>query len=88
MPTLSAGGRHDLLDSEWLVLESVLAVLLPRPKKAGRPRKWPLRLLVDGIRWRTRAGSPWRDVPPEYGPWQSALIGETSGGGTAGLGSM
>jgi transposase len=54
------------------VLEPVLAAVLPAPKKAGRPRKWPLRLLIDAIRWRARCGCPWRDVPPEYGPWQSA----------------
>ena len=23
----------------------------------------------NGIRWRTRAGTPWRDVPERYGPW-------------------
>ncbi|MFF9768062.1 transposase [Streptomyces sp. NPDC014636] len=22
-----------------------------------------------GIRWRVRTGTPWRDLPPEYGPW-------------------
>jgi transposase len=27
--------------------------------------------LIDGIRWRTRVGSPWRDVPALYGPWQT-----------------
>ncbi len=25
--------------------------------------------MIDGIRWRTRAGTPWRDVPERYGPW-------------------
>ncbi|WP_436841323.1 transposase, partial [Streptomyces bobili] len=25
------------------------------------------RRLIDGIRWRTRAGAPWRDVPERYG---------------------
>ncbi|WP_433440131.1 transposase [Nonomuraea sp. CA-141351] len=25
--------------------------------------------LIDGIRWRTRTGTPWRDVPERYGPW-------------------
>jgi transposase len=29
------------------------------------------RQLIDGIRWRTRAGVPWRDVPERYGPWQT-----------------
>jgi transposase len=50
----------------------VLEPLLPKGKKAGRPPKHSRRRLIDGIRWRTRAGSPWRDVPAEYGPWQSA----------------
>ena len=67
MPTLLAAGRHDLADREWSVLER----LLPRGKKAGRPRRWSVRRLLDGIRWRVRAGAPWRDVPSRYGPWQS-----------------
>ena len=67
MPTLSAAGRHDLADDQWIVLEP----LLPRGKRPGRPPKWGRRQLIDGIRWRTRTGSPWRDVPPRYGPWQS-----------------
>lgn len=29
------------------------------------------RQLIDGIRWRVRTGSPWRDVPACYGPWQT-----------------
>jgi hypothetical protein len=27
--------------------------------------------LVDGVRWRVRTGVPWRDLPREYGPWQT-----------------
>ncbi len=72
MPTLPACRRHDMPDAAWLVLEFVLAAVLPPAKGPGRPRKWPLRLLIDGIRWRVRAGAPWRDLPAEYGPWQSA----------------
>jgi transposase len=49
----------------------VLEPLLPAGRKPGRPPKWARRRLIDGIRWRTRTGSPWRDVPPCYGPWQS-----------------
>jgi transposase len=30
-----------------------------------------MRVIIDGIRWRVRTGSPWRDVPAEYPPWQS-----------------
>ena len=72
MPTLPACRRHDMSDAAWLVLEFVLAAALPPAKGPGRPRKWPLRLLIDGIRWRARVGAPWRDLPAEYGPWQSA----------------
>ena len=67
MPTVPAAGRHDLANCEWSVLEP----LLPAGKKAGRPPKWARRQFIDGIRWRIRAGAPWRDVPPCYGPWQS-----------------
>ncbi|WSG63298.1 transposase [Nocardia sp. NBC_01730] len=55
--------RADLTDAEW----ARLAPLLPHGKKAGRPPKWTKRQLIDGIRWRVRVGSPWRDVPACYG---------------------
>jgi transposase len=67
MPTVLATRRADLTDEQWAVLEP----LLVKGRKRGRPRKWALRRLVDGIRWRTRTGAPWRDVPPGYGPWAS-----------------
>lgn len=72
MPTLPACRRHDMSDAAWLVLERALAAVLPPAKGPGRPRKWPLRLLIDAIRWRARCGAPWRDLPDCYGPWQSA----------------
>ena len=58
--TLTVSGRADLTDAQWAVLEP----LLPRGRKPGRPVKWTKRQLIDGIRWRVRAGAPWRDVPP------------------------
>ncbi|MBB3084672.1 transposase [Geodermatophilus sabuli] len=69
--TLPAGARHDLTDEQWAILASLLEALLPVGPKPGRPRKWTLRQLVDGIRFRTRTGCPWRDVPERYGTWQS-----------------
>jgi transposase len=65
--TIPVAGRHDLTDEQWTVLEP----LLPVGKKKGRPPRWTKRQLIDGIRWRIRAGVPWRDVPPQYGTWQS-----------------
>ncbi|MYS79595.1 IS5 family transposase [Streptomyces sp. SID5474] len=60
-------GRGDLTDGQWARLEP----LLPVGVKSGRPPIWTKRQLIDGIRWRTRAGVPWRDVPERYGPWQT-----------------
>ncbi|MFE7802091.1 IS5 family transposase [Nocardia sp. NPDC057440] len=59
--------RADLTDAQWARLQP----LLPRGKKAGRPPKWTKRPLIDGIRWRTRCGTPWRDVPGYYRHWQT-----------------
>jgi transposase len=64
--TLAVSRRADLGDAQWAVLEP----LLPASTR-GRPPKWTKRQLIDGIRWRVRAGAPWRDVPAEYGPWQT-----------------
>lgn len=67
MPSVAAARRHDLTDAQWAVLEP----LLPAGTGRGRPRKWAGRAIVDGIRWRVRAGVPWRDVPDVYAPWQT-----------------
>ena len=65
--TLPAGTRHDLTDKQW----AILAPLLPVGKKPGRRPRWTKRQLIDGIRFRTRVGCPWRDVPERYGTWQT-----------------
>ncbi|MFI6335875.1 IS5 family transposase [Streptomyces sp. NPDC050535] len=58
-------GRGDLSDEQWSVLESVLPAV-------GTSRRWSgCRRLVDGLRWRVRTGVPWRDLPFEYGSWQT-----------------
>ncbi|MER7283402.1 IS5 family transposase [Dactylosporangium sp. NPDC000244] len=67
MDTLAVTRRHDLTDAQW----AALAPLLPAVSVLGRPLKWSRRQLIDGIRWRIRVGAPWRDVPADYGPWQT-----------------
>ena len=45
--------------------------LLPsqKPQRGGR---WAdHRTVINGVFWRTRCGLPWRDVPPNYGPWKT-----------------
>ncbi|MEV6166107.1 transposase [Streptomyces sp. NPDC052052] len=58
-------GRGDLTRDQWARLEP----LLLQGVKPGRPRVWNRRQLMGGIRWRTRTGASWRDVPERYGPW-------------------
>jgi transposase len=59
--------RHRLSDEQWELIEG----LFPAPAKTGRP---PVdrRMVVDGIFWILRTGAPWRDLPPEFGKWQTA----------------
>ncbi len=64
MATLAVTGRADLTDAQW----AVLGPLLPS-SRLGRPPEHAKRTLINGIRWRVRAGAPWRDVPPAYGPF-------------------
>src|SRR4051794_1973060 len=59
--------RGDLTDAQWAVLEP----LLPQGIKPGRPPVHTKRQLIDGIRFRTRSGIPWRDLPERYGPWET-----------------
>ena len=54
----------DLTDDEWAVLEP----LLPPPSSVGRPRKWPLRRIIEAILYLLRGGLPWRMLPPSFPP--------------------
>lgn len=56
-----------LSDEEW----ELIAEFFPQAKATGRkPRNQ--RTVFDGILWILRTGSPWRDLPEEFGPWQTA----------------
>ena len=60
--------RHDLTDEEW----NAIRVYLPseRPKGPGRP--WmPHRQVMNGILWVIVVGSPWPDMPKEFGKWKT-----------------
>ncbi|MEU2635190.1 IS5 family transposase [Micromonospora fulviviridis] len=67
MRSVAATRRHDLSDARWAALEPAL----PASSGKGRPPKWTKRQIIDGIRWRVRTGTPWRDVPEAYPPWQT-----------------
>ncbi|MEO6879924.1 MAG: IS5 family transposase [Mycobacteriaceae bacterium] len=57
-----------LSDAVWARIEPVLP---PLKGRMGRPMR-DHRLLVEAAIWRYRTGSPWRDLPAEFGPWQTA----------------
>ena len=54
-----------LTDREW----ALVAPFLPPPARTGRPRKWPMRLIVDAILYALRAGGAWHLLPREFPPW-------------------
>ena len=54
----------DLTDAEWAVLEP----FFPPPSPVGRPRKWPLRRIIEAILYLLRGGLPWRMLPPCFPP--------------------
>jgi transposase len=59
--------RHDLNAHAWELLEMHLP---------GRKGVWggiakDNRLFINGVLWILRTGSPWRDLPPEYGDWNN-----------------
>ncbi len=57
----------DLSDAEW----AVLAPHLPSPHALGRPRRHPLRTILNAIFYVVRSGCAWRLLPRELPPWQT-----------------
>jgi len=59
--------RDLMSDEEWAFFERfILAVRAPNGRKPTNHR-----LVLDGIFWISRTGSPWRDLPEEFGKWSS-----------------
>ena len=59
--------RHLMSDEEWSLFEQfILANRAPNGRKPINHR-----LVLDGIFWIARTGSPWRDLPEEFGKWSS-----------------
>ena len=56
-----------LSDEQWAWIEPHL----PSPSvRGGKPLR-DSRQVVDGIIYRYRTGIPWRDLPADFGPWQT-----------------
>ena len=61
--------RHDISDEKWAIIGPMLAKISTETR--GRKRKDD-RLMFNVILWLMKAGAPWRDLPPEFGPWKTA----------------
>jgi transposase len=59
--------RKILSDRMWKQLSPLLP---PERGRKARPAR-DNRLMLEAILWRLRVGSPWRDLPEEWGPWES-----------------
>lgn len=55
----------DLTEAEW----SIVAPLLPDVRPGGRPRKYDLRDILNGIFYVARSGCQWRQLPHDLPPW-------------------
>lgn len=67
MTTQAAYHRHDISDHVWSLLE---------PHLPGRVGGWGRiahnnRRFLNAVFWILRTGSPWRDLPPDYGDWKN-----------------
>lgn len=61
--------KRELRDDQWLRIKE----LLPGKKSdAGRTAK-NNRKFVDAVLWIARTGSQWRELPPEFGNWNSVF---------------
>ena len=58
----------DLTAVEW---DAVRALLPPQRPPVGRPRH-DHRTVLGGIVWVLRSHGSWRDMPPEFGKWETA----------------
>ena len=59
--------RNGLTDAQW----ELLLPLLPAQKPpTGRPAN-DHRMVINGILWVLRTGSPWRSLPERYGSWKT-----------------
>ena len=58
--------RTALTDDMWLQLQKVFKEFGCREFKNSR-------YVMEAILWKLRTGAPWREVPREFCPWQTAF---------------
>jgi putative transposase len=61
--------RSDVTEAQWAVLEPLVTPTTRR----GRPRRHPLRCILNAIFYLVRSGCAWRLLPWEFPPWKTVF---------------
>jgi putative transposase len=62
--------RLVLKDHQWDRMAPHLPGKLGDPGRSGVDN----RLFIEAVLWLARTGAPWRDLPAEFGKWNSAFV--------------
>src|SRR5271154_4993103 len=61
--------RYVLSDAQWAKMEPYCLGKKADPGRSGEDS----RRFVEAVLWIARSGSPWRDLPPLFGPWNTVF---------------
>ena len=61
--------RYVLSDAQWAKMEPHCRGKKSDPGRSGEDN----RRFVEAVLWIARTGSPWRDLPAEFGPWNTVF---------------
>lgn len=62
--------RFVLSDAAWAKVAPVLPGKTSDPGATGKDN----RLFLEAVLWRVRTGVPWRDLPVDFGKWNSIFV--------------
>lgn len=61
--------RHVLTDVQWAIIEPFCLGTTTDPGQTGRDP----RLVMESVLWIVRTGAQWRELPGEFGKWNSVF---------------
>ena len=61
--------RRSLTDAQWARMQPHCRGKVTDPGRTGGDG----RLFLEAVLWIARTGSPWRDLPPEFGNWNTVF---------------
>ena len=61
--------RFVLTDAQWVKMEPLCLGKATDPGRTGGDN----RLFLEAVLWIARTGSPWRDLPPTFGNWNTVF---------------